>query len=92
MSIAEYSAALDEMFLYNVQLFKDYPNIQLELTTKDDSTRTAPQLDYWRVQYDKVPEAAVDPELILICSKMLLRPALMISRTGLLEFLAWKSL
>ena len=27
---AEYLAALDEMFLYNVQLFEDYPNIQLE--------------------------------------------------------------
>ncbi|MFK7948040.1 MAG: DinB family protein [Saprospiraceae bacterium] len=29
-SIAEYSSALDEMFLYNVQLFEDYPNIKLE--------------------------------------------------------------
>lgn len=29
-SIAEYLSALDEMFLYNVQLFEDYPNIQLE--------------------------------------------------------------
>ncbi|MEZ5003898.1 MAG: C25 family cysteine peptidase [Chitinophagales bacterium] len=40
-----------------------YPNLQLELYARDDSNRTAPQLKHWRVLYDKVPEAAVDPLL-----------------------------
>ena len=29
-SAAEYISALDDMFAYNVQLFNDYPNLQLE--------------------------------------------------------------
>ncbi len=40
-----------------------YPNLQLEMYARDDSNRTAPQLKNWRVLYDKVPEAAVDPSL-----------------------------
>lgn len=29
-SVVQYSTALDEMFLYNLQLFEDYPTVQLE--------------------------------------------------------------
>lgn len=45
-----------------------YPHLKLEWITSDDSARTAPQLDYWRVLFDKVPEAAVDPQLNLFAS------------------------
>lgn len=37
-----------------------YPYLKLKLTTRDDSTRTPIQLDYWRVLYKKVPEAALN--------------------------------
>lgn len=40
-----------------------YPHLEMELFASDDSARTAPQLKYWRVLFDKVPEAAVDPQL-----------------------------
>jgi len=38
-----------------------YPYIKLRLDTRDDTTRTPTQLDYWRVLYKKVPEAALNP-------------------------------
>jgi len=47
---------------------EQYPHLQLEWIARDDSVRTAPQLDHWRVYFDKVPEAAVDPELNLFAS------------------------
>jgi hypothetical protein len=34
-----------------------YPNLRLEWYTRDTITRTTPQLKYWRVLYDGVPEA-----------------------------------
>ncbi|CAN5421319.1 hypothetical protein BH09BAC1_BH09BAC1_00740 [soil metagenome] len=37
-----------------------YPYLKLRLTTRDDSTRTPIQLEYWRVLYKKVPEAALN--------------------------------
>ena len=38
-----------------------YPYLQLRFDTRDDTNRTPTQLDYWRVIYDKVPEAALNP-------------------------------
>lgn len=38
-----------------------YPYIKLRLDTRDDTARTPTQLDYWRVLYKKVPEAALNP-------------------------------
>ena len=38
-----------------------YPYLQLRLRTKDDSTFTPTQLNYWRVLYQEVPEAALNP-------------------------------
>lgn len=38
-----------------------YPYIKLRLDTRDDTTRTPTQLDFWRVLYKKVPEAALNP-------------------------------
>ncbi|MBK9354191.1 MAG: hypothetical protein IPN09_09610 [Bacteroidetes bacterium] len=41
----------------------DYPYLQLEWKTSDDSSSTPPQLDYWRVISDKIPEAVMNPEI-----------------------------
>jgi hypothetical protein len=38
-----------------------YHNIRLEWVSRDTFTRTSPQLDYWRVLYSPVPEAALNP-------------------------------
>ena len=38
-----------------------YPYLQLRLRTRDDSTHTPTQLNYWRVLYQEVPEAAMNP-------------------------------
>lgn len=40
-----------------------YPFLRLEFYGSDDSARTAPQLDYWRVIYEQLPDAAVNPAL-----------------------------
>ncbi len=37
-----------------------YPYLKLRLTTRDDTARTPIQLEYWRVLYKKVPEAALN--------------------------------
>ena len=42
---------------------KKTPFIQLTWNTQDDSFGTAPQMDFWRVTYDKVPEAVVNPTI-----------------------------
>ena len=41
-----------------------YPYIQLEWETRDDTSGTPPQLDYWRVINDKVPEAVMNPQIV----------------------------
>lgn len=38
----------------------DYPFLKLKLSAKDDSLKTPVQLDYWRVLYDEIPEAALN--------------------------------
>jgi hypothetical protein len=38
-----------------------YPNIRLEWYSYDSVTHTSPQLDYWRVLFSPVPEAALNP-------------------------------
>ena len=43
----------------------EYPYIRLRLDTRDDPARTPTQLDYWRVLYKKVPEAALSPNIHL---------------------------
>jgi hypothetical protein len=40
----------------------EYPYLKLRYHTTDDSLQTPAQLDYWRVLYDPVPEAAVNPQ------------------------------
>lgn len=41
----------------------EYPFLQLEFDAKDLKNSTAPQLDYWRVIYEEVPEGAMNPKL-----------------------------
>ncbi|HRP88499.1 MAG TPA: C25 family cysteine peptidase [Edaphocola sp.] len=38
-----------------------YPYLRLEWTTKDTINHTLPQLDFWRVMYQPVPEGAINP-------------------------------
>lgn len=42
---------------------KRYPFLQMQWITKDDSLGTPPQMDYWRMYYDKAPEAVVNPTI-----------------------------
>ena len=42
---------------------EQYPNLRMDMYMRDDTIRTAPQLDHWRIFHDKVPEAAVNPQL-----------------------------
>lgn len=43
----QYKSALDKMFKYNEQLFKDYPNLKLEEKDPNKKIKVA-----WRQQYD----------------------------------------
>lgn len=38
-----------------------YPYLRMRLRTKDDTLRTPTQLKYWRIMYEQVPEAAMNP-------------------------------
>jgi hypothetical protein len=38
-----------------------YPYLRLQSYTQDDSLRTPPQMDYWRIYYEPVPECAINP-------------------------------
>lgn len=49
-------------FISDIDAFR-YPYIKLRLDTRDDTMRTPAQLDYWRVLYKKVPEAALSPNI-----------------------------
>lgn len=40
-----------------------YPYLKLRLNTFDDTIRTPAQFNYWRVIYDPVPEAALNPNI-----------------------------
>ena len=42
---------------------KRYPFVQLQWLTRDDTMGTPPQMDYWRITYDKAPEAVVNPTI-----------------------------
>lgn len=42
---------------------QQYPYLKLRMNSRDDTTRTPVQLDYWRILYDKVPEAALNPSI-----------------------------
>jgi hypothetical protein len=42
---------------------QQYPFVQMQWLTADDSMGTAPQMDYWRLHYDKAPEAVVNPTI-----------------------------
>lgn len=38
----------------------DFPELKLNLYTRDSLSRTSPQMEYWRVLYKEVPEAVLD--------------------------------
>jgi hypothetical protein len=44
---------------------KNYPKLSLQWFSKDQINKTSAQLDYWRILYDPLPEAALAPNLHL---------------------------
>ncbi len=48
---------------------KRFPFMQMQWLTKDDTTSTPPQMDYWRLYYDKAPEAVVNPTIHFVKSR-----------------------
>lgn len=46
-----------------------WPYLRLSLNTRDDSLRTPTQLAYWRVVYQPVPEAALNPNAAFTLNK-----------------------
>ncbi len=47
---------------------EQYPYLQLEFKAEDEKNSTSPQLNYWRIIYEDIPEGAVNPKLHLIHS------------------------
>jgi len=45
-----------------------FPYLQLEWESQDDSNTTPSQFDFWRVIYQPVPEAAINPQLHFVSS------------------------
>ncbi len=44
----------------------NYPYLQLEFDAADEKNSTSPQLDYWRIIYEEVPEGAMNPQKHLV--------------------------
>ncbi len=44
---------------------QEFPMLRLRFEAIDETLRTAPQLDYWRVLYEELPDAAIAPNLHL---------------------------
>lgn len=40
-----------------------FPFLQMQWITRDDSLGTPPQMDFWRLYYEKAPEAVVNPTI-----------------------------
>jgi len=45
---------------------RQYPTMQLKLTTEDSVNAKPYQLDYWRLNYTPVPEGALAPNIVLV--------------------------
>lgn len=46
-----------------------FPLLQMEWNTRDDTLSTAPQLDFWRINYTLAPEAVVNPTIYFTTSR-----------------------
>ena len=49
--------------LGNLIDYRTYPNLRLNLFTRDTLSHTPPQLKKWQLRFDGVPETAIDPKL-----------------------------
>jgi len=54
---------LELLQLEDIIDYRTYPNLRLNLFTRDNVDRTAPQLKKWQLQFEGVPETAIDPKL-----------------------------
>lgn len=53
-----------EQDLRNIKV-DDYPKLKLEWYSMDTFSRTAPNLDYWRIHYKGLPDIAFNPSFYL---------------------------
>lgn len=57
------SGLTDHDYMFNGSIDAlQYPQLQLEYDISDPDNATAPQLEYWRVIYDELPDAALRPD------------------------------
>ena len=54
---------LELLQLEDIIDYRTYPNLRLNLFTRDNVDRTMPQLKKWQLQFEGVPETAIDPKL-----------------------------
>lgn len=54
---------LEILQLEDIIDYRTYPNLRLDLFTRDEVNRTAPQLKKWQLRFEGVPETAIDPKL-----------------------------
>ena len=57
-----YENHASQMFDYNIGFVNatQYPYLKMRMTTKDTLNRTPAQLNYWRINYQSLPEVALD--------------------------------
>ncbi len=57
-----YENHANQMFDYNIGFVSatQYPYLKMRMTTKDTLVRTPAQLNYWRINYQPLPEIALD--------------------------------
>ena len=48
---------------------EEFPFLRLQLLSSDEENRTAPQLDYWRIFYEGIPEIAINPNAHFLFQK-----------------------
>lgn len=48
---------------------EEFPRLQLEYFSEDRTFRTTPQLEYWRILYEGLPEAALQPNVVFELQK-----------------------
>jgi hypothetical protein len=59
-----YTTSIDKLYDLSSVDANHYPKIKLEWKTSDTSSRSSSQMDYWRVLYKGLPDAAFNPALL----------------------------
>ena len=64
-TLYQLSRATQDLDISSVNV-RQYPSMQLKLTTLDSVNGKPYQLDYWRLNYTPVPEGALAPNIVLV--------------------------